>query len=342
MKNNADRIRSLLLGLLEYFSSSDFSPSGKVDQSEKPASEEATFELLNPSCLPAMGTSVPAEGESVSTFNPDISTVVSSVADLGELLVVQDHFQAVLKRRLQVEVSQKPPLFPWESVVKEYPVELSESNAFVWLSQMRSLKLPTELPEDILVGLLQRCQEVLLETLQPGMQLVKVVENLFPDQPQAMDQIAGLVLANATFRGTTTRDLEQLKTAFPDGYDGANPQQQVTLTMLAAKDILEALTLSLSPIEPVLQRSWITTQGDIMLSLRYQPGNPDEINISVQVPQAAQLHLPTVGQTVTQNRPGTLHLTLTAPAANVAYPLEVHFSQLDTVPLTFIVRWTMD
>ncbi|NJR51387.1 MAG: hypothetical protein HC780_19205 [Leptolyngbyaceae cyanobacterium CSU_1_3] len=32
----------------------------------------------------------------------------------GEIPAVQDRFHALLKRRLQFEIEQKPPLFPWE------------------------------------------------------------------------------------------------------------------------------------------------------------------------------------------------------------------------------------
>ncbi len=339
MKNDADTIRNFLLGLLEYFSPSEFLPSGKVDASDSSSAIEAASESIHPAHPRSAETlNSPVDGLS-PTFTSDISTNVFPLSDLGELPAVQEHFQAALKRRLQVAISQNPPLFPWESSLQDYPVDLVETRSSVWLAQARSLSLPTALPEDVLTGLLNRCQEILRDTLQPGVQLVKAVESLFPDQPQAMEQIAGLVLANATMRSTTTRDVEQLRAAFPAGYEGANPQQQVTLTMLAAKDILAALTLSLSSTAPTLQRTWLTDEGDLLLSLQYHAGTPDEIAIAVQVPQASQLSLPTVGQTVTQNRPGTLHLSLTAPEPNVAYPLEVRFHQTDSVPLTFVVRW---
>jgi hypothetical protein len=262
-------------------------------------------------------------------------------SQLGDLPAVQDHFQAVLKRRLQIEISQNPPLFPWESGLEEYPAELAAA-PLPWLMQLRSLQLPTTLPEDILVGLLNRCQELMAESLQPGIQLVKAVENLFPDQPQAMNQIAGLVLANATVRSSTTQDVETLRAAFPEGYEGANPQQQVTLTMLAAKDILDTLTLTVSPNNPTVQREWLTTEGKITLSAQHQAGTPNQVKLEVDMPQAGQLSLPTIGQTVAQTRPGTLSLSLPDPTRNVAYPLEIHFNDFDAVPLRFSIKWTTE
>ncbi|MDB9528877.1 hypothetical protein PN498_22985 [Oscillatoria sp. CS-180] len=294
---------------------------------------------MNSSLFTSEGSPNLSEDEALSTFINSVSIEMPSISQLGELPAVQDHFQTVLKRRLQIEISQNPPLFPWESNLTDYPAELSADGPLPWMSQLRSLPLPTSLPEDILTGLLNRCQELVAETLQPGIQLVKAVETLFPDQPQAMEQIAGLVLANATVRGTATRDMEGLKAAFPDGYEGANPQQQVTLTMLAAKDILDALMLTLSRNAPSIEREWQTTEGNMKLSAQYQSGTPGEIRISAEMPQAGQLSLPSVGQTVAQNRPGELTLTLPAPAPNVIYPLEVHLAEADAMPLTFAIRW---
>lgn len=340
MKSDADTIRSFLIGLLEHFSRIDSLPSGPVDEfTETSQQVGAAPDQTPPANRASSGASDSAAVEHSSTAIPTSSTEMSPISELGELPSVQDHFQTVLKRRLQIEISQNPPRFPWESSVTDYPVELAESAARPWLLQLRSLPLPTALPDDILAGLLNRCQALIAESLQPGVQLVKAVENLFPDQPQAMDQIAGLVLANATVRSTATRDLAALKAAFPDGYEGANPQQQVTLTMLAAKDILDTLTLTLTPEAPCQQRQWQTSEGTVAITARYQAGTPNQISLAVEVPCAGQMSMPTIGQTVTQTRPGILHLTLPEPIADAAYPIEVHFSGIEAAPLTFAILW---
>jgi len=340
MKSDADTIRSFLLGLLEYFGRLESSPSGQVDDLTETSSPVESAPDRPPWPHDRSSSSAnSAAVEASSAFMRTSSIDMPPVSELGELPSVQDHFQTVLKRRLQIEISQNPPLFPWESSVTDYPVELTVSSAHPWMQQLRSLPLPTALPEDILVGLLNRCQELIAESWQPGVQLVKAVENLFPDQPQAMEQIAGLVLANATVRSAATRDVETLRAAFPEGYEGANPQQQVTLTMLAAKDILDTLSLTLTPDAPSQQREWLTAEGPVRLTARYQPATLNQIQLTVAVPQASQLRLPTLGQTVTQTHPGSLTLTIPEPSADEFYPVEVHFSGLDAAPLTFVVGW---
>jgi len=340
MKSDADTIRSFLLGLLEHFSRLDSSPSGQVDdltETAAPVESAPDRSLLPQDSSSSSANSAGAEASSAFTRTSSID--MPPVSELGELPSVQDHFQTVLKRRLQIEISQNPPLFPWESSVTDYPVELAVSAAHPWMQQLRSLPLPTPLPEDILMGLLNRCQELIAESLQPGVQLVKAVENLFPDQPQAMEQIAGWVSANATVRSAATRDVEALRAAFPDGYEGANPQQQVTLTMLAAKDIFDRLTLTLTLDAPSQQREWLTAGGLVTLTAQYQAASPHQIRLMVAVPEACHLSLPTLGQTVTQTHPGSLNLSIPAPTAGEFYPVEVHFSDLDATPLTFIVGW---
>lgn len=341
MKSDADTIRSFLFELLELFGQTASSPSGTVDDSQGPVSSvENSSEADNADRWVPDGSPNVSAGEILSTRNTDITTDLPPMSKLGDLPAVQDHFQAVLKRRLQTQITQKPPLFPWESGLEEYPAELTNTTTLPWLAQLRSLELPTALPEDILAGLLNRCQAIMAEVQQPGIQLVKAVETLFPDQPQAMNQIAGLVLANAAVRSTATQaETETLKAAFPEGYAGANPQQQVTLTMLAAKDILDALTLAVTPADPVVERTWQTTEGAIALTATYRPGTPDQIHLAVTVPRASQLSLPSIGQTVTQNRPGPLNLTIPAPQLNEVYPLEVLFSEVAVAPLVFAVQF---
>ena len=343
MKRDTDSIRSFILGLLEYFSWTVSSPSGKVDNLDETLSQANSMsEPLGTSSNNREGSPIPPVQESSpSTFSSDFSMKMPPLSELGEMPAVQNHLQTVLKRRLQTEIDQNPPLFPWESDLQEYPVDISVDVPAPWLAQLRSLQLPTALPEDILAGLLSRCQNLVSESLQPGIQLVKAVEALFPDQPQAMDQIAGLVLANATMRDLSSQhEMEALKEAFPEGYEGANPQQQVTLAMLAAKDILHALTIVLTPQAPTAQRDWLTTEGKITLTARYQAGTPNQINLSVELPQAGQLSLPSLGQTMAQDRPGTLNLLVPEPKANEAYPLEILLCDRDSKPLTFSIRWS--
>ena len=339
MNNNTDTIRSFLLGLLEHFSRTVSSPSGKVADSNETLFQASQLSSSSESSSeePAGYSTFPVNESSSSTFSNDLSIEMPPLSELGEMPAVQDHFQTVLKRRLQIEVDQKPPLFPWESSLQDYPIELSTTAVYPWLVQLQSLRLPTELPEEILSSLLSRCQEIVLESLQPGVSLVKAVETVFAEEP-AMNQIAGLVLAGA-FRSSATRDLD-LKDAFPDGYEGASSQQQVTLAMLAAKDIMDALTITLTPQAPVAQREWLTTEGKIILTARYQGGPPHQVDLSIELPQASQVTLSSTGQTLMQDQPGTLTLSLQDPLENVIYPLEIEFSDRDSMPLNFAICWS--
>lgn len=344
MKYDPDTIQSFLLGLLERLSRIESLPSGKVDDLDGTAlNVDFSPSVAPPSREQSDNPMEFLRNEASSTFISDTSTEMPPFSELGELPAVQDHFQTVLKRRLQVKISENPPLFPWESSLAEYPVELSTEAQLPWMLQLRALSLPTVLPENVLMSLLERCQGLLAESMQPGAKLVKAVEDLFPEQPQAMNQIAGLVLANATMRGmAAASDVDALRVAFPDGYEGANPQQQVTLTMLAANCILDTLTLSLSPHKSVATREWDTTEGQVSLRAEYQSGTSRQITVAVDVPHASQLSLPTLGQTVTQRSPGTLTLTLPEPVANLVYPLELFFSGIDALPLTFAISWSAE
>ncbi len=333
MNSDADTIRAFLLGLLEHFSRTVSSPSGKVDDlSDTPSQQSQLSEQVDsPSGSPT------ADRATASTFS-EMLIEIPPLAELGEMPAVQDHFQTILKRRLQTEIEQNPPLFPWESDVQEYPTELSTTATYPWLQQLQSLKLPIALPEDVLASLLNRCQAVLTESLQPGLQLVKAVEELFPEQPQVLNQVAGLVLMPAA-RGSVTQNPEALKEAFPNGYEGANPQQQVTLAMLAAKEIMDALTITLTPEMPEVTRHWQTNAGEVVLTASHRSGTPDQISLVVNLPQASQLSLPSLGETVTQRQAGTLTLSLPNPQVQAVYPLEIYFSDRETTPLTFAIRW---
>lgn len=343
MNSNADTIRAFLLGLLEHFSRTVSSPSGKVDDlSDTPSQPSQLSEQVDIPPDDREGSPMFSVNQATSSaFSNDISIAIPPLAELGEMPAVQDHFQTVLKRRLQVKIEQNPPLFPWESNLQEYPTELSTTAVYPWLQQLQSLELPTALPEELLSSLLNRCQELITDALQPGVQLIKAVEELFPEQPQVMNQMAGLVLASAT-RGNATQDATALKAAFPNGYEGANAQQQVTLAMLAAKEILDTLSITLTPALSEVTRRWQTSVGEVTLNACHQAGTPDQIRLVVDLPQASQISLPSLGETVTQSQAGTLTLALPNPQVQAIYPLEIHFSDRDSLPLKFAIRWLGD
>ncbi|NEQ49628.1 MAG: hypothetical protein F6K11_05770, partial [Leptolyngbya sp. SIO3F4] len=44
--------------------------------------------------------------------------------NFGDKTTVQDRFHTLLKHRFQTEFANRPPLFPWEAEVREYPAEI--------------------------------------------------------------------------------------------------------------------------------------------------------------------------------------------------------------------------
>jgi hypothetical protein len=328
MNSDADTLRGFLLGLLDAFSPTSAAPSGGVGSGD-PA-QGLQPEQLGPSLDSRPGSDgVPADGTATHTAvdMPPLST-------LGELPAVQTHFQSLLKRRLQSEIERRPPLFPWESELQEYPLGApTVSLASPWLAQLRSLKLPTALPEAVLTRLLTRCQTLAQAALQPGVQLVQAVEELFPEQPETMNQIAGLVLAAGPARDGNSSRLQALENAFPAGYEGANPQQQVTLAMLAANEIFDALTLSVSATAPTTERCW----GNGPRS----PGSGGELwcrmacKISAQLPGPGSLCLVGQGEPVAQPQAGAVTLSLANPDLGQFYPLAVSLGTDEPTTLTF-------
>ncbi|NER00615.1 MAG: hypothetical protein F6K30_28630, partial [Cyanothece sp. SIO2G6] len=90
--------------------------------------------------------------------------------ELGEMSAVQDRFYAVLKRRLQTEIEQNPPLFPWESEVLEYETEAIATPLVpvsAWMQRIRA-RLPVPMSEQVLATLFSQCQSIVHRSQQQG------------------------------------------------------------------------------------------------------------------------------------------------------------------------------
>ena len=113
---------------------------------------------------------------------------------------MQERFQAVLKRRLQIQIENHPPLFPWESQLQEYPDCLDNKPSLKFIPD--KLSLPISIPENLFQVLLTECQQYLTSSLPLGSKLVKVVESIFPENYQELNDIAGLVLRSTSSRSS--------------------------------------------------------------------------------------------------------------------------------------------
>ncbi|OUL32562.1 PatU [Nostoc sp. T09] len=263
---------------------------------------------------------------------------------LGEIPTVQERFQAVLKRRLQIQIQNQPPLFPWESQLIDYPDYADEQSIALvptwgWVAQQSKLNLPIALPESIFRQLLQKCQLLLTSSLPLGAKLVQAVEDLFPNDSQALNDIAGLVLRS------TYRSVDALETMpnIQSDYSDLRERQQMALSLLAAKQLLDNLTLPLSATNPVIEREWLTTVGVLNLKVEYQSqGQMGKLRVQGELPTKGILTLRGKGteSVVQSSDSGSLSVELHCRQLNQTYTLEVDFPEIDQQPLLFVINPT--
>ncbi|MBG1269047.1 PatU [Nostoc sp. WHI] len=260
---------------------------------------------------------------------------------LGEIPTVQDRFQAVLKRRLQIQVQDHPPLFPWETQLIDYPDFVDEPSmtlvpSWGWMVQQAKLNLPRPLPEKVFRQLLEQCQALVTSSMPLGAKLVQAVENFFPNESQTLNDIAGLVL-RSTYRSVNT--LETMPNIQSD-YSDLQPRQQMALSLLAAKQLLENLTLPLSVTSPVVERQWLTSVGTLNIRVEYQSlGKITKLLVQAELPVKGTLTLRASGTLAmaTSSTSGYLSVELSCEQLNPTYTLEVEFPEIDEQSLLFVI-----
>ncbi|MEH2062137.1 MAG: PatU [Nostoc sp.] len=264
---------------------------------------------------------------------------------LGEIPTVQDRFQTVLKSRLQIQAQDHPPLFPWETQLIDYPDFVDEPSmtlvpSWGWMVQQSKLTLPTRLPERVFQQLLEQCQALVTSSVPLGAKLVQVVENFFPNDSQALNDIAGLVL-RSTYRSVNT--LETMP-AIQSDYSDLQPRQQMALSLLAAKQLLENLTLPVSPTSPVVERQWLTSVGALNIRVEYQSlGKLTKLLVQAELPVKGTLTLRGSGTLAmtTSSTSGYLNVELGCEQLNPTYTLEVEFPEIDAQSLLFVINPTV-
>ncbi|NEQ53376.1 MAG: hypothetical protein F6K11_25120, partial [Leptolyngbya sp. SIO3F4] len=246
------------------------------------------------------------------------------------------------KHRFQTEFANRPPLFPWEAEVREYPAEIpmpayAQPISRLWLENPLRFNVASKLPESVLHRLLDRCQNMAKSTQKQGVKLVQIVESLFPDSLEALEPIANIVLTPAYRSGpalaeATLQEVENLA----GGYDQATPEQQIALTMLASMEIMSALALTVSSVEPLLSRDWVTPQGVIHVNVNYTGA---VLIVDVAMPTGGSIQLVGADADSQSSRPeaGILTLAQTAPVIGGSYSLEVSLDDDCRQPLRFSV-----
>ncbi|BAY11587.1 PatU [Calothrix sp. NIES-2098] len=288
------------------------------------------------------GVENPLKQALTSTSGEPESGGTPQTFQLGEIPTVQERFQAVIKRRLQIQIQNHPPLFPWETQLIDYPDYADEASielvpAWGWVAQQSKLNLPVTLPESIFRQLLHKCQVLLTSSLPLGAKLVQAVEELFPNDSQTLNDIAGLVLRS------TYRSVDALETMpnIQSDYSDLKQRQQIALSLLAAKQLLENLTLPLSATNPIVEREWLTSAGVLSLKVEYQSqGQIGKLRVEGKLPTQGVFTLKgkdtqAVGRSASS---GSLSVELHCQQLNQIYTLEVDFPEIDQQPLLFVIN----
>jgi hypothetical protein len=285
----------------------------------------------------------------ISEFDPNNLFEEDMLLKPGEIPAVQDRFHALLKHRLQIEIQRKPPLFPWETEISDYESESADSEvkqlifsaASLWKAQLRHLNLPVPLPEAVLSELLERCQSVIFSSLREGAKLVQAVDSFFPGQSRLLNDVAGYIMVSPA--RSTAASLQQLATEagaeLPSRYEEAIETQQMALSLLAAREIMSSLTLTVSPRQPQIERRWLTDLGTLTLRTEHQFGQgTGRLRIEADLPCGGSLQFQGEQWQALADRPdaGILSVELRDLSLNRTYPLEVRLGEEDF--MTFAVR----
>ena len=298
---------------------------------------------LHPSaeCEEIDGVENPLFETTTSTSGDFESEGIPQTFKLGEIPTVQERFQAVIKRRLQVQIENHPPLFPWETQLRDYPDYVDSRSialvpAYGWMAQQSKLNIPISLPEKVFQQLLEKCQAMLISSLPLGAKLVQVVESLFPNDAQALNDLAGMVL-RSPYRSVDA--LEKMPIQESD-YSNLGERQQMALSLLAAKQLLENLTLPISDSNPVVERQWLTSAGAINLKVEYQSqGRVTKLCVMGDLPTAGILTLQGNGTQAKamSSTSGCVSVELYGQPLNQTYTLEVEFPELKQQSLLFVI-----
>jgi len=279
-------------------------------------------------------------------------------SDMGELAIVEKRFQALLKQRLYAETERRPPLFPWETELADYAFDCAEpaqsivsASRQVWLPQLAGA-IAASLPEAHLAALLDACTESVDSLVPTAAKLVAAVTNFFPDCAQRLNDLAARLRLSPSFapsrlaREEQQRQRQRLAALLPQDYAAATPDQQMAIALLAAKEILDLLTLELSPQQPAIEKLWQSAAGPVRLRADYQPQarqpgsdlfSRPPLRARAQLPRGGRLILQANQESIAAQRTyaGYLSVEISDWQPGHVYLLEVHLQDLDQKPLRF-------
>ncbi len=364
MNNDSEAINQFLAWLLQNPNPVSSQPSGKASSlnagqgytdyidSEDYFDRPDQLDSIDPTGIMELQSLDPLDSEPIEALLPDLIESgsfpfeESSLFKSGERPAVQDRFYSLIKHRLRAEIERNPPRFPWETEALEYE-EQSEAAGVVapaiavptavWATQLQTLSLPVPMPDALLTQLFIHCQSVVELSLKEGTKLVQAVADLFPNKSAVLNQLAGLVLTTP-YRSGSWLPQAGSQPGFPDHYDQATEPQQMALSLLVARTILDATTFRLSVDQPKLERQWQTAIGLLTLEAQYVP-QENRVRICGQLPGQGSLHLKgKLAEAIAQCvNAGELSVELSQLEPNQTYSLTVQLQNTDQPPLVFAV-----
>lgn len=263
---------------------------------------------------------------------------------MSTLYSPQDYAQKSISERLKAEYEIQSPLFMWEvqlidDSTETQPTQVNIPHTQLWLTHLRSAKLSALLPEQVLISLLERCQAMLRVPLKSAIKLMQTVAFLFPDNSEELMSIANMILTPAYRSGSLST---KLIAKLSHGYKEATLDQKMTLSMLAAKEILDLLTLKVSQDQPISQRQWKTSLGDLHLKILLI--EPNGLQIQAQLPcdgiLCVQHHEVDVATQCDSS--GSVLMELSNLQPNQDYPLEVKLLNQDKASILFNISILLD
>jgi len=381
MNNEAEAMQQFVVWLLQTLDPANGTPSGDWNQATEPGQTGSVNLQFSAEPLGSVGEAGILDNVADSA-NP-ASQPIAKPQDLsmpldeeplqlafGDIPAVQHRFHALLKHRLKTEIERNPPRFPWETEQHDYQYDYesyAESEqpydegimscpvcepASLWAAHLKTFNLPIALPDSVLQALFHQCRHLVQSSLRDGRRLVQAVESLFPGEGATLDNLAGLVLTSPVRSGTASLSRPTASNPnLPTDYHQASRPQQMVLSLLAARQMLEAMTLTLSPDNSLIQRSWLTDAGVMTLEAQYEP-ELRKVQVKVQLPMGGtvQLQQGDLESIASSTQAGSLSVSLSpftpegkliCTAAEQAATLTVELAEAD-MPLIFAVRLMLE
>jgi hypothetical protein len=215
---------------------------------------------------------------------------------MSDLSILENRFQEIMKRRLTLEIERRPPLFPWETEIVEYPTDNQSPS---WLSR---LALPVQLPAQVLSQLIQACSQR-LDSFEPHpKKIVQVVSELFPNQLDFLNNQANIMRLAVATRSSATLIKDSSLNSDLEDYEECSLEQKMTLSLLAVEQIFKALILNLSVTKPLINQEWEIETGKILVQGTYFNSNSiPQIKVEINVPDQGEITWIYQNQTLKMN-----------------------------------------